>query len=173
MAKINTNGRSTRTPFIKLHRGVTNSSAWKTLSCQARCLVLIVWERHNGMNNGQIPLSRREARLALRVGNTKTEQTFQQAQEHGFLIERAKGSFTWKVGAGQGRATEWEITTEPCDRKPPKMLYKKWEKQNTASDAGTTGTQSRNRSSKTDALNDANGSQSGNRYARFQQVSGS
>ncbi len=91
MAKTNRNGRSKHIPFIKLHRGVTNSAAWKAMTCEAKCLVLLVWERHNGTNNGRISLSHREARKALGVGNTKTALAFKQAQEHGFLIERTKG----------------------------------------------------------------------------------
>lgn len=173
MAKANRKGRSKHEPHIRLHRGVTNSPAWKALSCEAKCLVLCVWERHNGTNNGCIPLSHREARLALGIGNTKTARAFQQAKEHGFLIERMKGSFQWKLGAGQGRATEWEITTEPCEGKPAEMLYRKWEKQNPAPTAGTNGSQGGNRLAETDASNDAYGSQGGHRFDRFRAVSGS
>lgn len=173
MAKTNRKGRSNNVPFINLHRGVTNSPAWKALSCEGRCLVLAVWERHNGTNNGCIPLSHREARLALGVGNTKTVRAFQQAKEHGFLIERMKGSFQWKIGAGQGRATEWEITTEPCEGKPAEMLYRKWEKQNPAPDAGTIGSDTGNRSSKNATSNCPDGSQRGNRFTQLRVVSGS
>ena len=106
MDKVNCKGRSKNEAHIRLHRGVTKSAAWKALACEAKCLVLLIWERHDGANNGVIPLSHREARLALGIGNTKTARAFRDAQEHGFLIERTKGSFEWKKGAGQGRATE-------------------------------------------------------------------
>lgn len=173
MAKVNLKGRNKHVPFINLHRGVTNSPAWKALTCEAKCLVLCVWERHNGTNNGCISLSHREARLALGVGNTKTARAFQQAQQHGFLIERAKGSFSWKMGAGQGRATEWEIATEPCDGKAPKGTYRAWQKQNTAPDVGAIGSQCGSRSSENTATKCPDGSQGGNRYARFQVANGS
>ena len=173
MANINHKGRSKYTPFIILHRGVTDSLAWKDLSCVAKCLILLVWERHNGTNNGSIPLSHREARSALGIGNTKTVSTFKEAQEHGFLIERTKGSFDWKVGAGQGRATEWELTAEPCDNKPAKSNYRSWKKQTTAPTAGTNGTQGGNRSTENKAAKSSNGSQGGNRSTRIRSVSGS
>lgn len=173
MGKTNQKGRSKHEPFVKLHRGVTNSPAWRALTCEARCLVLLVWERHNGINNGYIPLSHREARLALGVGNTKTARAFKQAQEHGFLIEREKGSFNWKVGAGEGRATEWELSTEPCDGKPAKRLYREWQTQNTASNAGTKGTQSGNHSNKYNAPKHRDGSHNRNRYSQLRVVSGS
>jgi len=173
MAKANRKGRSNNSSFINLHRGVTNAPAWKALSCEAKCLVLAVWERHNGTNNGCISFSHREARDALSVGNDKTARAFRQAQEHGFLIERLKGSFQWKMGAGQGRATEWEITTEPCEGNPAKRQYNNWEKQNAVPNAGTNGTQCGNRSNKTAATNSPDGSQCGNRFDRFRVVNGS
>jgi hypothetical protein len=37
------------------------------------------------------------------------------------------GAFTMKVGAGEGRASEWELTTEPCDGQPAKRLYRNLE----------------------------------------------
>ena len=173
MGKADRKGRSKTEPFIRLHRGVTNSAAWKALACEAKCLVLLVWERHDGANNGVIPLSHREARLALGIGNTKTTRAFRDAQEHGFLIERAKGSFEWKMGAGQGRSTEWEITTEPCDGKPAERLYRDWKKQNAAPGVGTIGSQCGSRSEKNTAPKHLHGSCTGNRYARFRVVSGS
>ena len=120
MAKVNLTGRAKREPFILLHRGVTSSEAWKGLSCEARCLLLAIWERHNGQNNGRIPFSHREARKALRIGARKVASAFNALQDRGFLIQRAKGSFDWKAR----HATEWEITTEGCDGEPAKRLYK-------------------------------------------------
>ncbi len=125
------------------------------------------------MNNGCIPFSHREARLALGIGNTKTARAFKQAQEHGFLIIRSKGSFDYKVAAGEGRATEWEISTEACDEKPAKQGFKNWKKQTPVPDAGTAGSHLGNRSSKTTTQNSPDGSQSGNRYGRLRVVNGS
>ena len=137
MGRVNRKGRNKFEPFIRLHRGVTNSEAWKSLSCEARCLLIEIWARHNGSNNGQIPYSHREARKALHVGSRKVQAAFQEIEECGFLIPRAKGSFDWK----QRQATEWEITTESCDDQPAKRLYREGlKKQNTAPTVGTDGT---------------------------------
>ncbi len=126
VGKVDKKGRSKREPFILLHRGVTNSEAWESLSCAAKALLIEVWKRHNGVNNGQIALSHRQARAALRIGNGNVQKAFQELQEKGFLIARLKGHFDWKVGAGEGRATEWELTTEACDGKPAKRGYRFW-----------------------------------------------
>jgi hypothetical protein len=95
------------------------------------------------------------------------------AQEHGFLIERTKGSFGQKTRAGQGRATEWEITTEACDGQPAKALYRSWKKQNAVPEAGTASTYGRNRSGINAAPDHPNGTCSRNRSTRLQDRSGS
>jgi hypothetical protein len=38
-----------------------------------------------------------------------------------FLIAQTKGSFHWK----KRQATEWELTTEDCDDRPAKRLYRR------------------------------------------------
>ena len=109
------------------------------MTCEARALLIEVWVRHNGGNNGRIPFSYLEARATLSVGRggkmvhgRKVIAAFEELQEKGFLVVRDKGLFNWKVGAGEGRATEWEITTEPCDGKPAKKTFRTWTKiQNT------------------------------------------
>lgn len=144
---MNQKGRTKNEPFILLHRGVTNSEAWRSLSCEAKALLIEVWARHNGANNGQIALSHRQARTALRIGNGKVQKTFLELQEKGFLIARMKGSFNWKVAAGEGRASEWELTTEACEGQPAKGLYRSWAKeQNTVPASGTAGSGTGNHS---------------------------
>ena len=126
MSKVNKKGRNTNIQYIKLHRGITNSDAWKSLSCEASRLWIEIYARHNGQNNGSIAYSVVEARLTLKVGMKKVAHAFKDLQDRGFLICRLKGSFNNKVRAGKGKASEWEITTEPCDNQPAKALYRKW-----------------------------------------------
>lgn len=126
MAKVNRKGRSNYEPYIKLNRGVTKSLAWQNLKCEARALMIEIWARHNGSNNGQIGYSHRQARVALGVGNRKVQGAFKELQDKGFIVARYKGHFDWKLAAGQGRASEWELTTEACDGNPPKGTFRKW-----------------------------------------------
>ncbi len=133
MGKVNNKGRSKNEAFICLHRGVTSSAAWKSLSCEGKALLLEIWALHNGLNNGSIGYSHRQARSALRIGNDKVQRAFRELQDKGFLVARYKGHFDCKVVAGAGRASEWEITAEPCEGKPPSKLYRNWsENKNTA-----------------------------------------
>jgi hypothetical protein len=174
MGKMNNKGRSKFEPHIRLHRGVTSSSAWKCATCEEKVLMIEIWALHNGVNNGQIGYSHRQARVALRIGNVKVQQAFQGLQDKGFIVAHRKGHFDSKVLSGAGRATEWEITTEPCDGKPPSRLYRTWaEKQNTAPASGTAGSCDGNRSSSRIVQFRENGSDSGNRYASKVTSSGS
>lgn len=173
MGKMNAKGRNKYEQHIRLHRGVTNSAAWKTLSCEATRLLLLVWARHHGTNNGSIAFSWREAREALRVGSKKVPAAFRELQERGFLIRRSASSFDWKVGAGEGKATEWEITTEPCDGQLAKKHYRDWtEKQNTATTVGADRNHSGSRSRNNSQEHPPNGNHSGSRYGPFKTSSG-
>lgn len=125
MGKMRPDGRSKGEPFIKLHRGVTGSAAWRSLSCEARALLIDVWEWHNGQNNGRISYSHRQARESLHIGSARIKRAFTELIVEGFLIMRQKASFDWKAGGGKGLATEWEITAEPCDGNPPKHCYRR------------------------------------------------
>ena len=171
--KPNAKGRNDTEPYIRLHRGVTSSPAWQSLSCVARCLILLVWERHNGTNNGTISLSHREARTALGIGNVKTGQAFKEAQSCGFLVPRKAASFNWKTEAGKGRATEWEITTEACDGSPPKRLYKQWQENKPVPASGTKRFRHRGPLTENVTKKNPNGSDVGNRFAQIRTVSGS
>jgi len=173
MAKANVKGRSDFLPYIKLHSGVTGSLAWRALTCEARSLLLEVWRRHNGFNNGRIPYSHREAREALRVGARKIPKAFDLLQETGFLVNRSPASFDWKTGAGKGRAVEWEITAEPCDGHPAKALYRKWVPAKlTASTAETNCTHSGSHTFENTLEPLPNRNQSGSRFGSFWDSNG-
>jgi hypothetical protein len=47
--------------FIRLPHYMLKSPAWKLLSPNAKALLLEVWARHNGVNNGEISYAVREA----------------------------------------------------------------------------------------------------------------
>ena len=136
-------------------------------------LLIEIWARHNGLNNGQIPFSKREALAALRVGTRKVRDAFQELEDKGFLICRSKGSFDYKVSAGEGRASEWEITEEPCDGKPAKKKYKEWVKKQIPGTAVVpTGNHTSPRSQKHSNPNPPNGDHTSTRYGGFSPPSG-
>lgn len=146
MGRANATGRTKHEPFVLLHRGVTNSDAWRSLSCEAKALLIDIWARHNGRNNGQLGYGHREAKHNLRIGSKKAAEAFGQLEDRGFIVARTKSSFNWKTGAGAGLATQWELTAERCDGRPPSRRYRDWKKESTAPEASSTGTRAGSRS---------------------------
>jgi hypothetical protein len=92
----------------------------------ARCLVLAIWRRHNGANNGKIPYGRRDAQRDLGCGTTQATRYFREAEERGFIVPTRRGAFEWKTGARAARATTWRITTEPCNGQAPTNDWAYW-----------------------------------------------
>lgn len=117
---VNAKGRSKSEPFIRLHRGVTNSAAWKSLSPVARALLIEVWARNDGTNNGRIGYSVRDGAQALGVGKSTIARAFTDLEESGFLVCSLRSGSTLKTR----HASEWELTTEPRDGQPAKALYR-------------------------------------------------
>ena len=126
MGNSNKKGRQKNEAFIKLHRGVTNSAAWRASSCEARALLIEIWARHDGSNNGRIGYSVRMAKAALSIGSSKASRAFKELEQKGFIKCRYRGRFDTKVAAGEGRASEWELTAEPCGERPASRTYKDW-----------------------------------------------
>ena len=65
--KVDAKGRNKGSAFIKLDHGLLRSDAWKHLSPDATKVLVDMWLRHNGSNNGEISYSVREARECLVV----------------------------------------------------------------------------------------------------------
>ena len=121
--KLNAFGMASDRKHIRIHRWLMDSPAWRSLSLGARCLLLEVWNRHNGANNGKISLSVREAMELLGCGRNTPTKWFKELQEKGFLVATRRGSFNLK----SKHATEWRLTMEKCDETPPTREFKNWE----------------------------------------------
>ena len=85
------------------------SKAWQALSGNAIKLLLEVWMRYDGKNNGEISFAVREAARALGCSINYASKLFKELQKTGFLKISKKGSFNYK----KRHATEWILTAEP------------------------------------------------------------
>lgn len=109
--------------FIKLTHEIMDSDAWDTASPQCKDLVLRIWKRCNGRNNGSIPYSRREAEAALKCGPVQAVRYLKEAKERGFIVATRRGS----LGAdGAGKATRWRITMEPFEEQKATREFLRW-----------------------------------------------
>lgn len=118
MSKRATNG------FIKIEHELMRCPAWLALSIASTVLLLEVWSKHNGRNNGEITYSCREARERFGFGLTRAVASFAELQDKGFIVAMRRGSFNTKTG--EHRGTSWRLTMEPFDGKPPTRDYLAW-----------------------------------------------
>jgi hypothetical protein len=92
------------------------------MSPNASKLLLAVWRRHNGSNNGEISFSVREAE-AIGFSKDQTSRAFKELVSKGFLKVRTDSAFTCKLRL----ARTWEITAEACDDRPPSKDFMRWQ----------------------------------------------
>ena len=107
---------------IQIYRHVFEAPAYRHLSTDARALLDEVWMRHNGVNNGEIGMSVRDAARRINVGKDRASRAFDELIEHQFLVVRAESSFHQK----NRMSREFEITTEGVDGGSPSFVFRNW-----------------------------------------------
>ena len=132
MAKVNQKGRTKGyRPFVMLRHDLMDSSAYRSLSPADRAVYMQVLRRYNGNNNGDIPLSCREAGELCNISDATASRAFKALQDRGFLsIGRASG-FNMKTRM----STRWILTHHALDKNiAPSNEWRDWgKKQNTVS----------------------------------------
>lgn len=113
-------GQSTE-PFVKLTKNYLNHPAWKTLSPEARCLYIEIRSRYNGLNNGEISLSCREAATVAHCGKGTANKKLHELMEHGFIKPNKRGQFTLR------HATTWILTNEAYQYQGPTNEWRQWQ----------------------------------------------
>lgn len=124
--RLNAFGKATTVKHIRLYNWFMDTPAWLSLSLGARCLLLEIWRRHNGQNNGQISFSQREGVKALNCSASSVSRWSAELQEKGFIVAVRPSSFVWKDGAKERRATEWRLTMEGCNGERPTKEFASW-----------------------------------------------
>jgi hypothetical protein len=112
----NATGRGGGGRFVALPHYMLRSAAWKTLSPNAKALLIDIWERHNGTNNGGISYAVREAGV-IGLSKDQAARAFAELIERQFLQLRCASTFAMKSNA----AREWELTAEPVGSDPQKQ----------------------------------------------------
>ncbi len=117
-------GRSKGHSFVMLRHDVMDSLAWRSLSPNARCVWLEIMRRYNGINNGEMPLSCREAAELCSISKNTASRAFTELQEKGFIKISRYAGFKNKHRV----STRWIVTHERCDDKPPTNEWKSYDK---------------------------------------------
>ena len=115
-------GRGKGGKFVLVRHDMMKSEAWRALSTSARCVWLEIMFRYNGNNNGEIPLSCREAGELCGISKNTAWKAMTELQEKGFIKIGEYSSFTCKMK----RATRWIVTHEACEGKAPTNEWRVW-----------------------------------------------
>jgi DNA-binding transcriptional regulator YiaG len=141
-SKPNQKGRTNKPRFLILDHGMIDTTAFLHLSGDALKLLIFVWRRHNGNNNGRISFSIREAMQIVPCSTDKARRLFAELQDKGFLVCELNSNFDWKAK----RAREWRITKEQTKDHVPTRDFNLWrpDKQKPVTKTGTARTDNRN-----------------------------
>src|SRR3954465_8509527 len=102
-------GYARRDRFIALRFWMLESPAWKALSPNGTKVLLDLWKRHNGSNNGEVVYSAREAGDALSASKSTGARALNELVRLGFVRITRESAFRLKTA----EAREYAITAEP------------------------------------------------------------
>ena len=104
--------------YVKLPFALIEHPSYMALSLAARALYVELKHRFNGVNNGQIGLSCRDAGKIIKVSRNTAQRAFLELEYWGFIICRRQGTF------GDRKASEYILTCEPYNNRPATMDWK-------------------------------------------------
>ena len=108
MAKYRKGKKRNSHNFVMLRFDIMKSEAWRSLSPVARCVWTEIMLRFNGNNNGQIPLSCREAATLCNTSNNTAARAFNDLIDRGFIKIAGHSDFRLKTKT----ARRWTVTHE-------------------------------------------------------------
>tara|TARA_Y100000588_G_scaffold259424_1_gene274104 strand:+ start:338 stop:724 length:387 start_codon:yes stop_codon:yes gene_type:complete len=112
--------------FLILRHDIMDSDAWLSLSPKARCIWTLIAKRHNGLNNGDIPLSVREAAKHIRSGKSTASRGFDELIDRRFIKVSQDAGLTMKYGR---RARRFTLTHEGVNNQIATNDWKTWQPQ--------------------------------------------
>lgn len=98
---------------VRLYWWEIESAAYRSLRPAARALLVELKALFNGLNNGELFLSVREAAKRLGCGKNLAAELFEELQGRGFIRANEVGAFNMKSAARRGKATTWILTEHP------------------------------------------------------------
>ena len=108
--------------FVKLTHQILNSDAWRSCSPPARVVWIGLVMRFNGINNGRIVYSCREAAEHAGIGKNTAAIALIQLMEVGLIECVTESNFDCR----KKLAREWALTHEPVDGRPASSKWKEY-----------------------------------------------
>lgn len=121
---LNAKGRNPTGRFVRLDHRMLNCAAYRSLSPNARSLLVELIMLYNGENNGSLYLSVRDATYRLGAADTSVAtNAFDDLMQLGFIEITKDSHFAIKADESS-RARCWRLTWEPGPgRKAPNMRF--------------------------------------------------
>ena len=110
--------------FVLYDYGLLQTEAFKYLKGGALKLLTVLRMRFNGINNGSISLSVREAATSINVSKETISKYFIELEDKGFIQLKQKGSFKYK----KRHASTWSLTMEEDQQGNKPRTFKHWKK---------------------------------------------
>lgn len=107
--------------FIMLPHYLVKCEAWRTMPPNGKAVLLHLWERHNGSNNGEIVYAVRDAQ-AIGIGKSNAALALAWCVERGFLQAKRDSAFNVKMK----KARTWILTAEPVNGRPATKEFMRW-----------------------------------------------
>ena len=121
MAKPNNKGRN-KGGFIMITHHLKDSPAYLSLSVKARAVYIEIIRRYTSFNNGDIPLSCREAGELCNIGKGTAGDAFKELIEKGFIKIGENSAFNMKTR----KSRRWILTHEVYKGNSPSNEWKTW-----------------------------------------------
>lgn len=118
--QIEATGRSTPEQYMALPYGMVTSEAWRSLSGTALKVLIELYSRFNGRNNGTLCLSYADAAKRLSIGQATIRRAFDELQAKGFIRLVKRGHWYGR------KASEWAITNKGFQGFPPTNDWTHW-----------------------------------------------
>jgi hypothetical protein len=106
--------------FAKLPHDFLHHPTFRSAGGNAKCVLLELWSRHNGKNNGDLSLSYREAKTLLGLGQAAYSAALNEQQERRLIVNTSPGQFVGRFAA------TWRLTMIADKGAQPNSDYLAW-----------------------------------------------
>lgn len=118
--RTNADGRSAPDQYMALPYTMVHSDAWRALSGGALKVLIELYSRYNGRNNGALCLSYADASKKLALGHATIKRAFDELRSKGFIQLVKQGHWYGR------KAAEWAITNKPLYGNMASNDWKHW-----------------------------------------------
>jgi hypothetical protein len=117
--------RQSKGPYVAVPKAIMATPAWRAMSPEGRLLwfELRGWLRNDGLNNGKVLRSCRDAAKSLGFNKDTIARRFAENEHYGFLRKTSEGF----LGAdGRGIVAKYRFTDLAHGTHPPTREFEKW-----------------------------------------------